>query len=383
MRKVYVVGVGMVKIDRHYDKGFAELIHEAFVKAYEDSKGIEPEGIVVGNMMSSSLYQQDSLAALATDAMGLRGKGGFKVEAACGSGGHAFVAGFSLVASGLYDAVAVIGVEKMSDYPTSRVTSALAQAADAEHEVIYGASFASLNALVMRMYMSKYEAKREDLALWPVRMHEHASYNPYAQLRNRIKIEDVLNSTIIADPIRLMDSAPIGDGAAVVILTSEDIARKFNDTPIHVAGVGLGSDALDISSRDDLLKPLSIIRAAEKAYRMAKVEPKDIDVAEIHDAFTITALLCIEGLGFSDWGLSWKFVKEGRFTRDDRPALNLSGGLKARGHPVGATGVYQIAEIVMQLRGDFPGLRASSPELGLALNTGGVGTLTSVVILKR
>ncbi|MEM4618419.1 MAG: acetyl-CoA acetyltransferase, partial [Ignisphaera sp.] len=123
--------------------------------------------------------------------------------------------------------------------------------------------------------------------------------------------------------------------------------------------------------------------AAEKAYRMAKVEPKDIDVAEIHDAFTITALLCIEGLGFSDWGLSWKFVKEGRFTRDDRPALNLSGGLKARGHPVGATGVYQIAEIVMQLRGDFPGLRASSPELGLALNTGGVGTLTSVVILKR
>jgi acetyl-CoA C-acetyltransferase/acetyl-CoA acyltransferase len=383
LRKVYVVGVGMTKIDRHYDKGFAELVHEAFVKAYEDSRGAEPEAVVVGNMLSSSLYQQDSLAALVADAMGLRGRGGFKVEAACGSGGHAFVAGYSLVASGLYDIIAVVGVEKMSDYPTARVTLALAQAADAEHEVIYGASFPGLNALAMRLYMKIYRASREDLALWPVRMHEYAYYNPYAQLRNRITVEDVLKSTTIADPIKLMDSAPVGDGAAVVILASEDMAKKFNDTPIQIAGVGLGSDALDLSSRDDLLKPLSIVKASEKAYRMAKVESKDIDVAEIHDAFTITALLCIEGLRFAEWGTSWKMIKEGRFTKDDKPALNLSGGLKARGHPVGATGVYQVAEIAMQLRGDFPGVKASSPSIGLALNTGGVATLTSVVILKR
>jgi acetyl-CoA C-acetyltransferase/acetyl-CoA acyltransferase len=383
LRKVYVVGVGMTKIDRHYDKGFAELVHEAFVKAYEDSRGAEPEAVVVGNMLSSSLYQQDSLTALVADAMGLRGRGGFKVEAACGSGGHAFVAGYSLVASGLYDVIAVVGVEKMSDYPTARVTSALAQAADAEHEVIYGASFPGLNALAMRLYMKIYRASREDLALWPVRMHEYAYYNPYAQLRNRITVEDVLKSTTIADPIKLMDSAPVGDGAAVVILASEDMAKKFNDTPIQIAGVGLGSDALDLSSRDDLLKPLSIVKASEKAYRMAKVESKDIDVAEIHDAFTITALLCIEGLRFAEWGTSWKMIKEGRFTKDDKPALNLSGGLKARGHPVGATGVYQVAEIAMQLRGDFPGVKASSPSIGLALNTGGVATLTSVVILKR
>lgn len=383
MRKVYVVGVGMTKIDRHYDKGFAELVHEAFVKAYEDSRGAEPEAVVVGNMLSSSLYQQDSLTALVADAMGLRGRGGFKVEAACGSGGHAFVAGYSLVASGLYDVIAVVGIEKMSDYPTARVTLALAQAADAEHEVIYGASFPGLNALAMRLYMKIYRASREDLALWPVRMHEYAYYNPYAQLRNRITVEDVLKSTTIADPIKLMDSAPVGDGAAVVILASEDMAKKFNDTPIQIAGVGLGSDALDLSSRDDLLKPLSIVKASEKAYRMAKVESKDIDVAEIHDAFTITALLCIEGLRFAEWGTSWRMIKEGRFTKDDKPSLNLSGGLKARGHPVGATGVYQVAEIAMQLRGDFPGVKVSSPSIGLALNTGGVATLTSVVILKR
>lgn len=383
MKKVYVVGVGMVKIERHYDKGFAELIHEAFVKAYEDSKGAEPEAVVVGNMMSSSIYQQDSLAALASDAMGLRGRGGFKVEAACGSGGHAFLVGHALVASGLYDIVAVVGVEKMADYPTSRVTLALAQAADTEHEVIYGASFAALNALAMRLYMKKYEAPREYLALWPVRMHEYGSYNPYAQLRNRITVDDVLNSMVVADPIRLMDSAPIGDGAAVVILASEDIAKTFNDTPVEVAGVGMGSDALDLSSRDDLLKPLSIIKAAEKAYKMAKVKPSDIDVAEIHDAFTITALLCIEGLGFAEWGTSWRLIKEGKFAKEDKPAINLSGGLKARGHPVGATGVYQIAEITMQLRGDFPGVKAPSPSIGLALNTGGVATLTSVAILRR
>ncbi|MEM4789566.1 MAG: thiolase domain-containing protein [Ignisphaera sp.] len=383
MKKVYVVGVGMTKIDRHYEKGFANLIYEAFVKAYNDSRGAEPEAVVIGNMLSSSLYQQDSLAALAADAMGLRGIGGLKVEAACGSGGHAIVVGYSLVASGMYDIVAVVGVEKMADYPTSRVTLALAQAADAEHELIYGASFPALNALVMRLYMKVYGASREDLALWPVRMHEHGYYNPYAQLRNRITVDDVLKSTIIADPIRLMDSSPIGDGAAVVILASEDVAKRYSDSPVQISGVGLGGDALDLSSRDDLLKPLSIVKAAEKAYRMAKVEPKDVDVAEIHDAFTITGLLCIEGLRFAEWGSSWKLLKEGRFASGDKPALNLSGGLKARGHPVGATGVYQVAEIAMQLRGDFPGLKAPSPNIGLALNTGGVATLTSVVILKR
>lgn len=383
MRRVCVVGVGMTKVDRYYDKGFAELAHEAFIKAYEDARGAEPEAVVVGNMASSSLYQQDSLAALILDSIGLRGRGGFKVEASCGSGGHAFIAGYSLVASGVYDVVAVVGVEKIADYTTSRVTSILAQATDTEHEAIYGISFAALNALIMRLYMRTYEVSREDLALWPVRMHEHAYYNPYAQLRFRITVDDVVNSVVIADPIRLMDSAPASDGASIVILASKDVARKYNDVPIEVAGVGMASDTLDLSSREDLLKPLSIIRAADKAFRMAKIEPKDVDVAEIHDDYTINALMCIEGLGFAEWGKSWRLIKDGRFMKDDKPALNLSGGLKARGHPVGATGVYQIAEIAMQLRGDFPGLKASSSNTGLVLSIGGVNSLASVVILKR
>lgn len=383
LRKVYVVGVGMTKIDRHYDRGYMQLIHEAAEKAFNDVKSYEPEAIVVGNMLSSSLYNQDSLAALAVDAIGFRGVGGLKVEAACGSGGHAVAVGYSFIASGLYDQVMVIGVEKMSDYPTSSVTSALAQAADAEYEYIYGISFPALNALAMRLYMLKYEVEREDLAIWPVRMHEYGSRNPYAQLRNRITVEDVINSPIVSDPIRLMDSAPIGDGAAVVMLASEDIARKICDTPIQVAGVGLGSEGLDLSSREDLLNPLSVRKAAEKAFRMAKLGPGDIDVAEIHDAFTITALLSIEGLGFAKLGESWRMIKDGRFAAGDKPSINLSGGLKARGHPVGATGVYQVAEIAMQLRGDFPGIKVGSAERGIAMNTGGVATLTSVIILRR
>ncbi len=383
MVKAYIVGVGMTKVDRHYDKGYHDLVYSAIRMLEKDVKMFSPEAIVVGNMMSSSLYQQDSLAALVADAIGLRGVGGMKVEAACGSGGHAVAIGYSLVASGLYSQALVIGVEKMSDYPTSTVTSALAQAADAEHEYIYGISFPALNALVMRLYMNRYEARREDLAIWPVRMHEYGSKNPFAQLRNRITVEDVINSPTIADPIKLMDSAPIGDGAAAILIASEDIARKINDTPIEIAGVGLGSDTLDLSSREDLLYPLSIVKASEKAYKMAGVEPKDIDVAEIHDAFTITALLSIEGLGFAKPGESWKMIRDGRFAVGDKPSINLSGGLKARGHPVGATGVYQVAEIAMQLRGDFPGVKASSPSIGLAMNTGGVATLTSVIILRR
>jgi acetyl-CoA C-acetyltransferase/acetyl-CoA acyltransferase len=202
-------------------------------------------------------------------------------------------------------------------------------------------------------------------------------------LRNRIAVEDVLRSAIIADPIRLMDSAPIGDGAAAVLLASEDVAKKITDIPIQIAGVGLGSDGVDLASREDLLKPISIITASEKAYKMAGIEPRQVDVAEIHDAFTITALLSIEGMGFADFGVAWRLIKEGRFAAGDKPSLNLSGGLKARGHPVGATGVYQIAEVTMQLRGDFPGVKVNKAEIGVAMNTGGVATLTSVLVLKR
>lgn len=386
---VFVVGVGLTRIGRWFDKSARHLFSEAMLKAIDDAGGLKPQALVVGNMTSSVLMEQDSLAALVADYSGLRGIPAFKVEAACASGGAAFYAGYSLVASGMMDVVAVGGVEKLTEKLTSHSTKALAQAADTEYELFYGASFTGLNALVARLYMMKYGYTSEDMAYWPLRMHEYASYNPYAQLQRKTDLKTILSSPVVADPLRLFDCAPIGDGAAVVILVrGEERAREVakttgRDVLVEVAGVGMATDSVDLGSRNDLLVMESTVKAAEKAYRMAGLDAKQIDYAEVHDAFSITGLLSLEDLGFAEKGVAAKLWREGRFGKGDKPEVNFSGGLKARGHPVGATGIYQVAEVVMQLRGDFPGYKASDPETGLAQNLGGVATYTTVTILRR
>jgi len=379
----------MTKIDRWYTRNARDLFSEAMVKAVDDAGGVKPQALVVGNMTSSVLMEQDSLGALMADYSGLRGVPSFKVEAACGSGGAAFYAGYGLIASGLVDIVAVGGIEKLTEKLTAHATKALAQAADTEYELIYGASFTGLNALVARLYKNKFGYTDEDLAYWPLRMHEYASYNPYAQIPKKTSLEAILKSPVIADPIKLFDCSPIGDGAAVVILIrGEDRAREIartmgRDVLVEVAGLGFSTDSVDLGSRRDLLTMDAVVRAARDAYKMAGVDVKDIDYAEVHDAFHITGYVSLEDLGFAEKGKVVKEWREGRFGKGDKPEVNFSGGLKARGHPVGATGVYQIAEVTMQLRGDFPGYKASDPEIGLAQNIGGVGTFAAVTILRR
>jgi len=389
LERVFVVGVGVTKIGRFYDKSARDLFVEAFLKAVEDSGGVKPQALIVGNMTSSVLMEQDSLAALLADYSGLRGIPAFKVEAACGSGGAAIYAGYSLVKSGLVDVVAVAGVEKLTEGITAETTKALAQAADAEYEVFYGTSFTGLNAMVARLYMDKYGYTREDMAYWALRMHEYASYNPYAQLPKKTTIEKILQSPLIADPLHLFDCAPIGDGAAVALLVrGEERAREISkavgrDVLVEVTGVGLSTDSVDLGSRRELLKLESTIKASRDAYKMAGVTEKDIDYVELHDAFHITGYLALENMGFAGEGESVKLWKEGRFGKGDKPEVNFSGGLKARGHPVGATGIYQFVEAVMQLRGDFPGYKASDPEIAATQNIGGVGTYSIVTIVKR
>ncbi len=383
MRRVYVVGVGVSRVDRRFSDSLRSLFAEASLKALDDAGNPSVDAVVVANMMSSRLQEQDSLASLLADSIGLRGRMGFKVETACGSGGSAIIAGYSLVASGLANVVLVGGVEKMSDYPTKTVTRALAQAADAEYELFYGASFAGLNALVTRMYMMKYNVKHEVMAEWPVLMHENGYMNPYAQLRFKVTVEDVLKSPVIADPVRLLDCSPLGDGAAAVVLASEDYARRLNDAPVEIAGLWQATDCLDLASREEIIGLKATRIACEKAYRMARVDARDVDVVELHDAFTIMGLLSLEEMGFAPRGEAAKLVAEGRFRVGDKPQVNLSGGLKARGHPVGATGVYQAAEIVMQLRGDFPGLKASKAEVGVTENIGGTGASVSIIVFRR
>jgi acetyl-CoA C-acetyltransferase len=381
--RVYVAGVGLTKVGRHYDKGLLQLAAEAAFKAIDEA-GVEPKAVIVTSMLASRLQEQDNLGAYIASGLGLRYRPAFHVEAACGSGGAGIYAGYSLVRSGLADAVLVVGVEKMTDYPTSIVTSALAQAADAEYELYYGATFTGLNALMMRYYMEKYGVTRDEMSEWPVMMHENALSNPYAQIRRKITREDVAKSQVIADPIRLLDSSPIGDGAAAVLLVSEELASKLPEKPpVYIAGAGLAVDTVELSNRESLDRMPAAAEAARQAYSMAGVEPKNIDVMEIHDAFTINAVILLEELGFAERGRAAKLLAEGRFHPGDKPTANPSGGLKARGHPVGATGVYQVAEVTMQLRGDFPGVKVDNAEVGLAVNVGGDGSSISAMVLRR
>jgi len=381
LSKVYVVGVGMSNVGRFYEKSLRDLAAEALFKAIDDSGNLIPEYIVVSNMLSSQA-EQENLASLIADYCGLRGSSGFKVEAACGSGGAAVLIGYSLIASGLANVVAVVGVEKLSERTTPEVARGLAYAADADFELPYGISFSGLNALIMRYYMMKYNVKREEMSAWPVLMHENGYYNPYAHLRMRITIDDVVKSPVIADPIRLLDSCPISDGAAALILTSEELAKKYNDTPILIAGVGNALDSTDISSRYELDTFLASRLSAERAFKLAKLSPKDVDIAELHDAYSINGVVTLEDVGFAPKGMGAKLIAEGRFRVGDKPVINPSGGLKSRGHPVGATGVYQVCEVVMQLRGDFPGVKTGG-EVGLTQNIGGVGSNITTTILRR
>lgn len=389
LSRVFVAGVGMTKIGRFYEKHAKELFAEALWKAVEDAGGLKPQALVVGNMTSSVLMQQDSLGALLADYSGYRGIPAFKVEAACGSGGVALYVGYSLIKSGLADVVAVGGVEKLTEATTEVATRALAQAADADYEVFYGATFTGLNAMLARLYMNVFGYTDEDLSYWPLKMHEYASYNPYAQLPRKTSMEEILKSTIIADPIRLFHSAPLGDGAAVVILVGgEEKAREVakatgRDVIVELTSISVATDSVDIASRSDLLTMTSTVIAAREALDKAGLTVRDIDYVELHDAFHITAYVSIEDLGFAPKGSAPKMYKEGRFQKGDKPEINFSGGLKARGHPVGATGVYQAAEAVMQLRGDFPGYKASNPETALIHNIGGISTIAAVAVFKR
>ncbi|AFK51358.1 Thiolase [Thermogladius calderae 1633] len=389
MEKVYLVGAGMTKIGRFFDKSARSLFSEALWKAIEDAGGLRPDAVVIGNMTSSVLMEQDDLGPLLVDFAGLRGLPAFKVEAACGSGGAAVYTGYALVKSGLADVVAVGGVEKLTEGVTSEATKALAQASDAQYELIYGVTFTGLNAMVMRYYMEKFGYTREDFAYWPLRMHEYASYNPYAQLPRKTTLEAILNSPLIADPIRLFDASPIGDGAAVVILVrgeerAREVAKKTGrDVLVELASVAMATDSVDLASRRDLLTMESTVTATREAVKRAGISLKDVDYAEVHDAFSITGFLALEDIGFAPKGEAPKLWREGRFAKGDKPEVNFSGGLKARGHPVGATGVYQVAEAYLQLRGDFPGYKASSPETALTHNIGGVGTITAVSVLRR
>ena len=382
MREIAVIGVGMTKVGQHFDMALRDLFVEAALKAIDNAGNPDIDALYVGNMVAGEATGQSNLGTYLSDYLGLKVPG-FHIENACSSGGAAFINGVLSVASGYFDTVLIGGVEKLTEHPSAVTTQHLAEAADQEYEVYFGASFTSLNAMIMRYYMHKYNVPREYFADWPVMMHENAVNNPYAQFRFKTTVEKVLSSPVIADPLTLFDCSPTGDGAAAVIVTTLEDAKKMQDTIVKVAGIGMAVDSISIAMREDLSTLKATVESARKAYKMANIQPKDVDVAEIHDAFSIMAVLALEDLGFSEKGKGAFDLHEGKFSKNGEIAINPSGGLKARGHPVGATGIYQIAEITLQLKGEAGNMQVADPQIGLAQNIGGSGSSVTTVILKR
>ncbi|MCI4407922.1 MAG: thiolase domain-containing protein [Thermofilum sp.] len=387
MSKVYVAGIGATKIDEHWEKGIRDLMVEAALNAIKDA-GIEKkeiEAIFVGNMSSGYLQGQEHLGSLLATWLGIPGVAANKVEAACASGGAAVHNAFLAVKSGVYDCVLVVGVEKLTDAITSDATDALIMAEDQEYVAFTGASFVALNAFVYRAYMKKYQAKQEDIALFAVHDHKYAANNPLAQYQKPITLEEVLKSPMVADPVRLLESAPLGDGSAALVLCSEKKLKELQnrDVLVELAGSSVSTEIFSVHDRTDLTSIGATVKASRKAFQMAGVEPKNVNVVEVHDAFTVLGVIHLEDLGFAERGSGWKLLKEGQLEKDGKIPTNTMGGLKARGHPVGATGVYQVYDVVTQLRGEAGKNQVDGAEVGLAQNVGGVGGTVAVNILKR
>jgi acetyl-CoA C-acetyltransferase len=383
VRDVSIIGIGQTPVGEHWDRSLRHLAYDAIKAAMQDA-GIErADALYVGNMLSGEISGQSHLGPLIADFAGLRGIEAVKIEGACGSAAAAVRIGYLGVASGLQDIVICAGVEKMTDDVGNRLTSGLAQAADADYELIHGVSFVALNALLMRRYMYEYNVRHEDFAGFSINAHANAVGNPNAMFRRPISLEAFKKAGMVADPINLLDSSPMADGAAAVILCPTEQAREFTDNAVRIAGSAMATDSLSIHDRHDPLWLQAAEDSAQRAYRQAGVGPGDIDLFELHDAFTIMSALSLEATGFAERGKGWQLALDGDITRDGRIPLCTMGGLKARGHPVGATGVYQIVEAVQQLRGQAGDCQVPDAQLAMAQNIGGSGATIVTHILER
>ena len=387
MREVAIVGIGCTKFGEMWDKSFRDLFIEAGLMALADAQvsGAQIEALYGGNMSSGMFLEQEHIGALIADYSGLTTNNipSTRVEAACASGGLALRSGIIAVASGYHDVVISAGIEKMTDVGAEKAMDALAAAADREWEAEVGATFPGLYAMMARAHMHEFGTTREQLAQVAVKNHYHGSMNPRAQFRNKITIDTVVNSPLVADPLRLFDCSPITDGAAAVVLVPAERAKEFTDTPIYVKAAAQASDTITLHDRRSLTSIDATTVAADRAFKMAKLQRSKIDVAEVHDCFTIAEIMAIEDLGFFEKGAGGPVTLAGDTAIGGKIPINTSGGLKACGHPVGATGIKQAVEIVEQLRGDAGKRQVDGAEVGLTHNVGGTGGTVVVHILAR
>ena len=386
MRSVSIIGYGITKFGEHWMESFRELVAKAGIMALQDSgmEGNDIEAIYGGCMASGRFIAQEHIGALIADQLGLNPIPSTRLEAACASGGVALRTGFLSVASGAYDVVAVGGIEKMTEVSTEEAAIALGGAGDQETELFHGASFPALYALMARKHMEKFGTTEEQLAAAAVKNHKNAMGNPNAQFHREITVDDVMNSGMVSSPLKLLDCSPITDGAAALILCETEKAKELGiDDAIEIIGSAQASDSLALTGRKSLTEMMATKTAAELAYKQAGVGVENIDFAEVHDCFTIAEILAIEGLGFFKKGEGGKATEEGKTALNADISINPSGGLKAKGHPVGATGVAQAVEACMQLNGRAEGRQVKDAKVGLTHNVGGSGATAVVHIYRR
>lgn len=380
MREVAVIGCGMTKFGELWEKSLRDIYVEAALKAIDDAGVDHIDSMYVGSMTPGLFVGQEHIGALMADYLGMAPMPAVRVESACCSGGMALRLGFFEIASGNSDLVMAGGVEKMTD--SADVTYALASAADQDYEVYHGITFPGLYAMIAKAHMHRYGTTRKQLAAVSVKNHHNGSFNPNAQFPKEVTIDQVINATLVADPLTVLDSSPVSDGAACVILASMDLAKKLNKPVIKILGSGAATDALALHTREDITTLKAVKNSAESAYKMAGIKSSDVSFAEVHDCFSIAEICIIEELGFVKKGQGGPFTEKGNTSLEGKIPVNPSGGLKSKGHPVGATGIAQVVEVVEQLRGNAGKRQVKNAKIGLAQNMGGSGASSVTHIFK-
>jgi len=384
MRRVAVIAAGESKFGSRVGMEYQELFAEAFLEAFNQVDNLEIKDIqeaFIGSLAFGG-SQLGNMSALVTDSVNLIGIPAARIENACGSSGFALRYAIMSIASGINDIVIAGGVEKMQDISRGTRLYWFGVAGDIKWERLSGMTFPGNYALMACRHMHEFGTTKEALSSVAVKNHEFASKNPKAQFRRKITLEQAMNAPIVAYPLNIYDCCPITDGASCVILCDLEIAKKYTDTPIEIVGFGAGTDHLALYQRESITRIDAAIKASKMAFKMAKLEPKDIDVAEVHDCFTIAEIIAYEDIGFCKKGEGGKMILEGETTLNGSIPVNTGGGLKAKGHPIGATGTAQVYEIFKQLRGEHEN-QVDGAEIGLTHNVGGTGSACTVTIFRR
>lgn len=385
MQDVSIIGIGMTPVGEHWDTSLRDLGQQAVELALADAALdlTDIDAIVVGNALGESLNRQSHVAALLADFAGLRGAEAVRVEGADASGGLAVRQGSLMVAAGAARHVLVLGVEKVTDVVGAARNDALANMLDHDYEGAHGATPTAMAGILMRRYMHVYGLELANFEGFSINAHANGSKNPHAMYRNVIKPGRFASAPIVAPPVNLFDCAPEGDGACALLLTSTERAKDMVPAPIRILGSAAASDAFALHSREDMLFLSAANLAAGRAYERAGITPQQLDLLELHDSYTVLSALQLEAVGFAQRGEGWKWAAENRIGLAGDLPISTFGGLKARGNPLGATGVYQVAEVALQLRGAAAENQVADAHLGMALNLGGLGSTAVAHILER